>query len=527
MMFELASIGGMESFDYVVIGAGSAGCVLANRLTEDGETRVLLLEAGGSDDVVEVQMPGAWSALLDTERDWAYTSMPLATTGRAVNVPRGRMLGGSSSINAMIYIRGNRADYDGWRDEFGAKGWGYDDVLPYFVKAESNARLAGPWHGADGPLRVEDPLYTHPLSRDWVGAAVDWGLADNKDFNGATQTGAGLYQLTCRDGRRWSVADAYLHPVADRANLTVRTEATVTRILIEKGAATGVVYRRAGVEQTVRADGEVLLCAGAIASPQLLMLSGVGPAEHLREHGIEVLLDAPAVGTGLQDHASAPLVWNTHGATDQRDLAESEEALAQWVSDRRGPLTSNIAEAALFFSTTGSAVPDIQVHAGATTFWDDGRGHSDQPGAGATVTLLTPESRGEVRLRSAEPTDHPNIDFRFYEHRTDLETLITGLEMVLDIAGHEPLASHLTGPLLLNTATPDRAQLAEYVRRYTQTLYHPVGTCAMGAVVDPRLRVRGVDNLRVVDASVMPAVVRGNTNAPVVMIAEKAADLIK
>ena len=299
----------------------------------------------------------------------------------------------------MIYIRGNRADYDRWRDEFGAAGWGFDDVLPYFVQSESNARLAGPWHGVDGPLRVEDPLYTHHLSRDWVAAAIDWGLPDNNDFNGATQAGAGLYQLTCRDGRRWSVADAYLHPVADRANLTVRTEATVTRILIENGAATGVVYRHAGVEQTARADGEVLLCAGVIASPQLLMLSGIGPAEHLREHDVEVLLDAPAVGAGLQDHASVPLVWHTHGTTDQRDLAESEAALGQWLSERRGPLTSNIAETGMFFSTKGNAVPDIQVHAGATTFWHDGREHSDRPGAGARPSTSGSTSTGPTWTR--------------------------------------------------------------------------------------------------------------------------------
>src|ERR1700754_1156858 len=351
----------MESFDYVIVGAGSAGCVLANRLTESGRARVLLLEAGGSDDAPEVRIPAALFSMFRSERDWGYASVPQARTGRPVYVPRGRMLGGSSSMNAMIYMRGNPADYDRWRDEFGAHGWGWDDVLPCFVRAEGNARLAGPLHGTQGPLRVEDQLFVHPLSREWIDAAVAWGMPATDDFNGPSQFGAGEYQLTCRDGRRWSVADAYLHPVTDRPNLTVRTGSAVTGVLVEGGSAVGVGYRSDGGDHSVRAEREVLLCAGTIATPQLLMLSGIGPAAHLREQGIPVVLDVPGVGANLHDHPAVPLNWTTRGATDFRDIVATEEAALQWQQERRGPLTSVAGEAGMFFATDGATAPNIQV----------------------------------------------------------------------------------------------------------------------------------------------------------------------
>lgn len=522
-----------ESFDYVVVGAGSAGCVLAARLTEDPAVSVLLLEAGPADDADEIRIPAAFVNLFKTRWDWDYrTTEQKQLHGRRADWPRMKALGGCSSMNAMIYMRGNRADYDGWRDAGGARGWGYRDVLPYFVRSETNTRFGDPYHGTDGPLHVEDRRFTHDLTERWVQSAVSWGLKPNDDFNGAQQQGAGLYQVTCERGRRASAADGYLRPAMDRPNLAVRTGAHVNRVLLEGGRAVGVSYSREGEERSVRADREVVLSGGAINSPQLLMLSGIGPAAHLREVGVEVVADLPGVGGNLQDHPVVPLMWFTRDTSDIAEFA-TPARLAQWQLFGRGPLASNVGEGGAFFpSRDGLAAPDIQVHVAPTGFYDNGLREPVGRLFTAAATLVSPASRGALRLRSTNPRWHPEIDAAYYDDPADLDAMLAGSRVLLDIARQAPLAARLGAPW--RPARSDGltdGELTEHIRQLTQTLYHPSGTCAMGsgedAVVDPELRVRGVESLRVVDASVMPVVPRGNTNAPTIMIAEKAADLLR
>jgi choline dehydrogenase len=372
----------------------------------------------------------------------------------------------------------------------------------------------------------------HHLCAVWVESAIAAGMPANDDFSGPTQSGAGIYQVTQRGGERWSVADAYLHPVVGRSNLKVRTHCAVRRILIENENATGVVYRDAsGDDHVVHAEREVLLCAGAIASPQLLMVSGIGPGDHLREVGVPVVHDAVNVGAGLQDHPTTAMNWTTTGISDFRDAASTKEAATTWARERRGPLASIVSEAGMFFSTSAaSGPPNIQIYAGGTSYWDDGTGHSDVPCAGGVVTLVDPVSRGSVRLRSADPAEHPLIDPHFYAEPSDVEAMLVAMEVMLDVAQQKPLAQFIGGPCIPDIYRPDRKALLTVVREHTQTMYHPTGTCAMGgaedSVLDPELRVRGIGRLRVIDASVMPATIRGNTNAPVVMIAERAAESI-
>ncbi len=520
-----------ESFDYVVVGAGSAGAVLASRLTEDPAVRVLLLEAGGEDEGDEIKIPAAFSTMFKTKWDWNYTTTEQKQLhGRRAYWPRMKALGGCSSMNAMIYIRGNRADYDGWRDGHGATGWGYDDVLPYFVKAEDNTRLGAPFHGQGGPLHVEDRRYTHELTHAWVDAAVAAGLKRNDDFNGAEQEGAGLYQVTCRRGRRWSVADAYLRPALGRPNLTVRTQSFATKVLVENGRAVGVAYRRGGAATEARADVEVLVCGGAVNSPHLLMLSGIGPASHLREHGVDVVADLPGVGQNLHDHPAAPMLWHTRGTTDIAE-ASTLANLVRWKARGTGPLASNIGEGGAFFATRDDLpAPDLQVHVAPAGFYDNGLREPTARMFTAGPTLVSVRSRGSLRLRSADPAWHPEIDAGYYDDPADLDAMVEGCRRILDIASQAPLARFLRLAWMPGPSPTDE-EITEHLRRSTQTLYHPVGTCAMGsgehAVVDPQLRVRGVEGLRVVDASVMPVVPRGNTNAPTIMVAEKAAEEIR
>ncbi|SEL70017.1 GMC family oxidoreductase [Rhodococcus maanshanensis] len=522
-----------DVFNYVIVGAGSAGCVLAARLTEDPSVSVLLLEAGGEDDADEIKIPAAFPALFKTKWDWNYETTPQKhMDDRRAFWPRMKALGGCSSMNAMIYIRGNRADYDGWRDEHGAQGWGYEDVLPYFVRAERNSRLAGPYHGTDGPLHVEDRRYTHELTDAWIAASVTAGIKPTEDFNGAEQEGAGRYQVTCHNGRRWSTADAYLRPALGRPNLTVRTGALTTEVLLRGTRAVGVRYRQSGAERTAHASVEVLLAGGAINSPQLLMLSGIGPAEHLRDMGVEVAVNLPGVGENLQDHPVSLMLWHTRDTTDLKDLAAPVRRLAQWRIVGRGPLASNIAEGGAFFaSRDGLAAPDLQLHMLPAGFLDNGLREMPSMMFTVGVTLVSVASRGRLRLASADPTWRPEIDPRYLDDPADLDALVAGCRRSLDIAGEPAIAKHIDRRHLPSGRNGlSDGELANHVRAWTQTTFHPVGTCAMGeredAVVDSQLRVRGVDGLRVVDASVMPTVVRGNTNAPTIMIAEKAADLI-
>jgi choline dehydrogenase len=522
-----------DTYDYVIVGAGSGGAVLAARLTEDTGNSVLLLEAGGEADADEVMIPAAFPSLFKTKWDWNYsTTEQKQLNGRRAYWPRMKALGGCSSMNAMIYIRGNRLDYDAWRDQYGAAGWGFDDVLPYFVKAENNGRLGAPLHGRSGPLHVEDRVYTHPLSHAFVDSAVGAGHKPNDDFNGAGQEGAGLYQVTCRRGRRWSTNEAYLKPARSRPNLTVETAALATRVELDAAStrATGVTFRQAGGEHTVHATREVLLSGGSVNSPQLLMLSGIGPAGHLREVGVESKVDLAGVGANLQDHPVVPLLWHTHGVTDLAQL-NNVRNFARWKLRGTGPLASNIGEAGLFFaSRDGLPAPDVQIHMAPAGFYDNGLHEPTHPMVTAAPTLVGVASRGHLRLRSSDPAWHPEIEAAYFDDQADLDAMLAGLRRTFDICTQGALGAYVDKPWLLPD-DPSDDDLLEHARTWAQTLYHPTSTCAMGtgedAVVDPELRVRGVDGLRVVDASVMPAVPRGNTNAPTIMIAEKAADLVK
>jgi choline dehydrogenase len=525
-------VSGQEEFDIVVVGAGSAGCALAGRLTEDPSLRVLLLEAGGSDDVLEVQVPAALYKVWRTRRDWNYATDPQpGLGGRELFWPRGKLLGGSSSINAMIYIRGAAADYDEWAQLTGDDAWAYANVLPLFRRGEDNSRGSDEFHGTGGPLRVEDLRSPHRWTKAVVESAVAAGYPRNDDFNGARQEGTGTYQVTQKRGRRWSAADAYLRPALDRPNLTVRTGAQATRVLVEGGRATGVEYLTRGQRHTVHAAAEVVLAGGAINSPQLLMLSGIGPADHLRSVGVDVVQDLPGVGGGLQDHPLVPTIWHVRSGKSLF-RAESPSGYAQWFGARRGPLTSNLAEAGLFTrSAPELPEPDLQYHFLPVKFWRQAEVDPDVDAFTAATVLVHVHSRGSVRLRSADPTWAPAIDAGYLTDERDLEALVTGMERARDIASVGPLAAELAEEWSPGGTVRGREALKAKARETLESLYHPVGSCRMGtdgeAVVDSQLRVHGVAGLRVVDASVMPTLIRGNTNAPTIMIAERASDLIK
>jgi len=432
----------------------------------------------------------------------------------------------------MVYMRGNRHDFQTWRDEYGCTGWGYEDLLPYFRRAEDNSRGASAYHGAGGPLTVTDPRYKSQACEAFIAAAQEQGAAPNPDFNGPRQDGVGWYQLTQRDGRRCSAATAYLHPAMSRPNLTVHTEALVTRVLLDGGQATGVTYLRRGETETARANGEVILCGGAVNSPQLLMLSGIGPGDHLIESGISVEVDSPGVGANLSDHPVLPVIWSTPRL---RGLWEKSGNVAtlRWQLTHRGPLTSNLAESGGFaHSEPRLPAPDLQLHVLPGPYRDQGLSDPAQRAMTVLVGLVDVRSRGLIRLRSADPRHRPSIDPGYLsDGGADARALLAGLKMAREFVTARPMAAICKSELAPGAHLRSDAELMDYVRASAVTLYHPVGTCAMGreskwSVVDTELRVRGVTGLRVVDASVMPAVPRGNTNAPTIAIAERAADLI-
>ena len=517
----------MSRFDYVIVGAGSAGCVLANRLSEDPDVSVLLLEAGPPDVNQNIHVPLGYLQLAGTEVDWDYHSAPeRQCAGRRIPLPRGKVLGGSSSVNAMVYIRGNHRDYDEW----GVPGWGWAELMPYFLKAEDNERGASQWHGAGGPLPVSEPRSGNAISRAFVEAGVEAGLARNDDFNGAEQDGVGLYQVTQRGGQRASAAVAYLHPVSERGNLTVMPYMHVQRILFEGTRASGVLASQLGQAQELHAEREVILAAGAYNSPQLLMLSGVGPAEHLAMREIEVLLDQPSVGANLSDHPATQLVWTTP-EPESLLLALEPGALQQYEATQTGPFASNLAEAGGFARVgAGAQAPDIQFHVAPLQIIDEGLRDPEAHGIWVSACLLTPASRGAVRLASADPSAKPIVYNEFYSEPGDMERIVAGHRLAQEICSQEALGRFCAEPFNTPADDSDAAQRA-HVSRTTFAIYHPVGTCRMGtdaaAVVDTELRVNGLEGLRVIDASVMPTVPRGNTNAPTIAVAERAADLIR
>jgi choline dehydrogenase len=514
--------------DYVIIGAGSAGCVLADKLSARHD--VVLVEAGGSDRAMEVAIPAAFSKLFKTDRDWDFSTEPEpAARNRSLYLPRGKMIGGSSSMNAMLYFRGRPSDYDGWAAN-GAKGWGWEDVLPIFKEMEFNSRGAGDFHGESGRLLVSDLRSVNRLTRSFVEAAMDAGITANGDFNGVTQDGVGFVQVTQRRGRRWSAADAFLHPAMDRPTLQVVTGALVTRIVIEEGRAAGVEYVKDGQMQRVVADAEVVLAAGTYGSPHVLQLSGVGDPNQLRQAGIEPVVENLDVGRNLQDHPVAMIMFETDYERTL-DHADGLRELARWAVTRSGRLTSPVAEACLFVrSSSAIPEPDLQFHFGPVCFADHGM--SDFPGRAYTFgpVLVNPLSRGHVRARSADPTVSPAILTNVLSEPADLDALVSGLELAREIGAQAPFDPHRGAELAPGPGVRTREELTTYVRERVELLYHPVGTCRMGsddeAVVDPRLRVQGVEDLRVVDASVMPTVVSGNTNAPTMMIAARGAEMI-
>ena len=527
-----------NQYDFIVIGAGSAGCALANRLSEDPRKRVLLLEAGGRDRDPWIHIPvGYFKNMYNRKIGWGYETEPEAELGgRKVPWPRGRVLGGSSAINGLVYIRGQREDFDHWR-QLGNAGWGFEDVLPYFRKSERQERGADALHGADGPLSVQDLRLKHELCEAYIEAAVEAGIPRNADFNGAAQEGVGYYQLTNKGGWRCSSAVAYLRPAEGRANLRVETHALVERVLLEGRRAVGAAWQHPSGPRQARATRGVVIAGGAINSPQLLQLSGIGPAAHLQNLGIAVAHDLPGVGANLQDHfvvrtvlrVTRPITFNE----DLRSLWRKAMIGLEWLVKRSGPLTVGAGQVGLFArSRPELATPDLQFHVYPCSFERPGIDElpHDWPGLTASVCQLRPESRGSVMIKSPDPAQHPAIRANYLSARADRECIVAGFRLARRVNAAPALAPYVAGEYLPGPNLQSDDELLGFARERGTTIFHPAGTCKMGpdpmAVVDRTLRVHGIAGLRVADCSIMPTVVSGNTNAPAIMIGEKCADMM-
>lgn len=526
------------SYDYIIVGGGSSGCVLANRLSEDGAARILLLEAGGRDWHPLIHMPVGFAKMTTGPHTWGFKTVPQAhANDREIPYAQARVIGGGSSINAEVFTRGHPSDYDRWAAEEGCPGWAFDDIRKYFIRSEGNTILAGDWHGTEGPLGVSNLKDPQPMTRAFVQSCQELGIPYNPDFNGAVQEGAGVYQTTTKNGRRCSAAVSYLRPAMKRPNLTVETGCLVKRITFEGARATGVEYSNGKGLQVARAGTEILVTSGAIGSPKLMMLSGVGPAAHLKEHGIDVVADLPGVGANLNDHFGIDIVAELKGH-DSLDKYNRWHRAAwaglQYVLFNSGPVTSNVVEGGAFwYADRAAPVPDLQFHflagAGAEA------GVPSVPPGSSGITLnsytLRPKARGTVRLRSADPAALPLVDPNFLGDPADLKTSVEGVKISREIFSQQSLAKYIRRVRFPDDSVKSQADFEAYARQYGRTSYHPTGTCRMGqddmAVVDPQLRVRGLDGIRICDSSVMPSLIGSNTNAPTIMIGEKASDLIR